>query len=188
MAVLFLDLDGFKHVNDDLGHSAGDSVLVQVAQRMQAARRSGDVLGRRGGDEFVAVLTGLDRSSAAVIAERVAGAIAAALSPPIVVGAVHTQLSASVGIALFPEHASTTDGLLDTADAAMYRHKSRAEEGSNGRRRHRGAHRDDPGEDPPNTTPRQLVRVSFPIRHLAAVERSLATPTGTAESSVEGTS
>ena len=123
-AVLFLDLDGFKAVNDAVGHLAGDQLLVEVADRAQAALRSGDLLARTGGDEFVAVLTGLDPLDAGRVADRAARELAAALERPFTVGSGQTRISGSVGIALFPDHALTSQGLLACADAAMYRAKA----------------------------------------------------------------
>ena len=123
-AVLFLDLDGFKAVNDAVGHLAADDVLIEVAHRAQASLRSGDLLARTGGDEFVAVLTELDPLDAGRVADRAARELTAALARPFTVGNGQARLSGSVGIALFPEHALTGEALLASADAAMYRAKS----------------------------------------------------------------
>ena len=120
LAVLFLDLDGFKAVNDTLGHSAGDSVLVQVAERVRAVLRTGDLLARNGGDEFVALLTGLDPLDAGRVALRAASDVAASLARPFAVGPAQARLGGSVGVALYPEHGDTSSALLASADAAMY--------------------------------------------------------------------
>jgi diguanylate cyclase (GGDEF)-like protein/PAS domain S-box-containing protein len=119
-AVLFLDLDGFKGVNDGFGHVAADQVLVEVAVRARAALRSGDLLARTGGDEFVAVLGGLDPLDAGRVADRAAADLTAALARPFAVGSGVARLSGSVGVALYPEHAATSEALLARADAAMY--------------------------------------------------------------------
>ena len=123
VAVLFLDLDGFKAVNDTLGHSAGDSVLVQVAERVGAVLRTGDLLARNGGDEFVALLTGLDPLDAGRVALRAASDVAASLARPFSVGPAQARLGGSVGVAVYPEHGETSSALLARADAAMYRAK-----------------------------------------------------------------
>ncbi len=123
VAVLFLDLDGFKAVNDTLGHSAGDSVLVQVAERVGAVLRTGDLLARNGGDEFVGLLTGLDPLDAGRVALRAATDVVASLARPFSVGPAQARLGGSVGVAVFPEHGDTSSALLARADAAMYRAK-----------------------------------------------------------------
>jgi diguanylate cyclase (GGDEF)-like protein/PAS domain S-box-containing protein len=124
VAVLFVDLDGFKAVNDRSGHRVGDAVLEQVAQRLSASLRSSDLLARAGGDEFVAVLTGLDPLDAARIASRASADVVAALERPITLGGVQVRIGASVGVALHPDDASTGEDLLSHADAAMYRAKA----------------------------------------------------------------
>lgn len=123
VAVLFIDLDGFKAVNDGLGHAAGDRVLVQVADRLRSVLRSCDVIGRNGGDEFVAILQGLTPSDASRIAARASAGVRAALQRPFVVSDTTTKLGASVGVAVSPTDASSVDGLLLAADADMYRVK-----------------------------------------------------------------
>ncbi len=123
VGVLFLDLDGFKTVNDTLGHSAGDRVLVQVADRIRAVLRTGDLLARNGGDEFVALLTGLDPLDAGRVALRAATDVAASLARPFPVGPAQARLGGSVGVAVYPEHGDTSSALLARADAAMYRAK-----------------------------------------------------------------
>ncbi len=123
VGVLFLDLDGFKAVNDTLGHSAGDSVLVQVADRVRSVLRTSDLLARNGGDEFVALLTGLDPLDAGRVALRAASDVTASLARPFSVGPAQARLGGSVGVAVYPEHGDTSSALLARADAAMYRAK-----------------------------------------------------------------
>lgn len=116
-AVLFVDLDNFKRVNDDHGHAAGDAALVELGRRLQTAVRPGDTIARIGGDEFVAVCEHVDEASALAVAHRLLEAIRV---PFDAVGARH-ELSASVGVAL--GH-SDADRLLANADAATYRAKA----------------------------------------------------------------
>ncbi|HEY0142702.1 MAG TPA: EAL domain-containing protein [Thermoanaerobaculia bacterium] len=120
VAVLFLDLDHFKLINDSLGHSVGDAMLRQVAQRLKQAVREGDTVARVGGDEFTIVLQELEhRSDAAVLAEKVLGAIAA----PIDVNGHRLYMTTSIGITVFPDDGDDAETLLKNADAAMYRAK-----------------------------------------------------------------
>ncbi len=120
-AVVLLDLDGFKAVNDDLGHAAGDRVLEVTAQRLRAVVRDGDLVGRLGGDEFVVVLTGLDGE--AELRELV-GRLEVSLCGPVDVDGRTVTVGASVGAALVgPGTAVTGEDLLARADAAMYRVK-----------------------------------------------------------------
>ena len=123
LAVLFLDLDGFKGINDQLGHAAGDSVLVQVGSRIRAGVRHDDAVGRYGGDEFVAVCEDAGRDDAASIADRIREAVAEALDgiPP------GFSVTASVGVSIFQPNDGvepTNDELLSLADSAMYLAKS----------------------------------------------------------------
>lgn len=117
VALAFIDLDGFKGVNDSLGHVAGDALLATMAQRLQKALRGSDTLARFGGDEFVAVLP--DLQDDALLASLIARLIAAARRP-VAVGHQRVQLSASVGVAVFPRDGDTPDLLLRKADQAMY--------------------------------------------------------------------
>jgi diguanylate cyclase (GGDEF)-like protein len=119
-ALLFVDLDDFKLVNDALGHQVGDEVLALSAQRMRDAVREGDLSARFGGDEFVAYLGDVGPETARVIAERVMASIEA----PCATSAGAVRVAPSVGIALYPEHGRTPDELLRHADRAMYRAKS----------------------------------------------------------------
>jgi len=116
-AVLVMDLDGFKRVNDTLGHEHGDSLLKQVSQRLVAALRKADTVARLGGDEF-AVLPA--DATDLTTAEAVAWKVQQTCEPGFLVGEESVHVSASVGIAMFPEHGSTTVELLGRADAAMY--------------------------------------------------------------------
>ena len=120
-AVLFLDLDHFKAVNDGHGHAAGDQLLLEVARRLQTCLREGDTLARLGGDEFTILLDDVGEAhDAAQVADRIHDAMAR----PFTVGAVEVRVSASVGIALSgPGYARAEDLLLD-ADTAMYRAKA----------------------------------------------------------------
>ena len=120
VAVLFVDLDGFKQVNDTLGHAAGDAVLAEVAGRLRVALRTGDLLGRHGGDEFVAVIPDLAPERAQAVAERAASDLAAAVRRPIEAAGRPLTLGASVGLAVFPRSGGDAEQLLGAADAAMY--------------------------------------------------------------------
>ena len=122
-AVIFTDLDEFKTVNDEYGHLVGDDVLAIAGQRIAGAVRSGDVIGRVGGDEFLIVCPDVtDRTEAERIAARVADALDAELQV-----AGHTiQLRASVGVAIAPRREASADVLVSEADTEMYRHKRAA--------------------------------------------------------------
>jgi len=120
LALLMMDLDGFKRVNDTLGHSAGDALLVAIADLLRGCVRSSDTVARFGGDEFVTLLGSLrDAEEAAMVAEKTI----AALGKPVAVGQHRPRVTPSIGIALYPQDASTMDGLLKCADLAMYRAK-----------------------------------------------------------------
>jgi diguanylate cyclase (GGDEF)-like protein len=117
VAVLFLDLDGFKPINDRLGHQAGDIVLQQVARRLQSCVRDCDTASRYGGDEFVILLTEIwGEENAALVADKVLEAT----RQPIQIGAESVQISTSIGIAIFPDHGKDADTLIEKADQAMY--------------------------------------------------------------------
>ncbi|GAA4421523.1 sensor domain-containing protein [Acidovorax lacteus] len=121
--VLFLDLDDFKRVNDTLGHSAGDQLLREVAQRLRATIPERHLLARLGGDEFVVVVEhGACQSEAADVQTR----IGAAFEHPFHIGGTGLLMRPSLGHAVFPDHAGDADSLLTRADAAMYAHKRRA--------------------------------------------------------------
>lgn len=121
-AIMFIDLDGFKAVNDTYGHQCGDEVLVEAARRISRCVRAGDLVARHAGDEFTVLLTGPAIDRAAL--ERIARAILRALSQPITFGAKVVRLSASIGVLPRDQAASwSSEALLRAADAAMYRAK-----------------------------------------------------------------
>lgn len=120
VAVLFIDLDRFKPVNDIHGHSAGDDMLRQVASRLQTSLRGEDTVARVGGDEFVAVLPDVASDDLCVHA---AEKIIAAISAPYRIGNDHAEISCSIGIALYPRDAASPEALLEKADDALYRAK-----------------------------------------------------------------
>ena len=117
VAVLYLDLDGFKVVNDRLGHDAGDQVLREVALRLQRGVRQDDLVARVGGDEFVALLPGCRNAKAA---EAIADNLRTCLLPPFRLTDSVFQLDASIGIACFPDDGTDAEALLAQADRAMY--------------------------------------------------------------------
>ena len=117
LAVMYLDLDGFKQINDTLGHAVGDQLLVQFAQRLQAAVRASDTVCRQGGDEFVVLLPGLEAPEAACCVAR---KILAACDTPFELAGRRVQVGISGGIALFPQHGDSFDELSRHADDALY--------------------------------------------------------------------
>jgi diguanylate cyclase (GGDEF)-like protein/PAS domain S-box-containing protein len=121
-AVLFLDLDRFKHINDSLGHLQGDRVLLEVANRLKGCLRQTDTLCRLGGDEFVIHLHEADAQAAELTARR----IQKALDTPVQLESMNFSLSCSMGIALYPTDGQTLDELIQHADTAMYRVKERS--------------------------------------------------------------
>ena len=125
LALLFIDIDRLKNINDGLGHGAGDLLLQQVALRLQSVLRAHDHLSRFGGDEFVVIVSEIDKTSDA---ELVATRLLNSLSMPIDIGATQIYSSASVGIALYPDDATSVETLLKHADTAMYQAK---EQGGN---------------------------------------------------------
>ncbi|HEY5908092.1 MAG TPA: EAL domain-containing protein, partial [Vicinamibacteria bacterium] len=120
LAVLFADLDGFKRVNDSLGHDWGDELLRQGARRIEACVRHGDTVARLGGDEFTLILPGIEKVADA---ERIAIKVLDALRPPLKLGEHQVYVTASLGVAVYPDHGETVEELLKHADAAMYRAK-----------------------------------------------------------------
>jgi diguanylate cyclase (GGDEF)-like protein/PAS domain S-box-containing protein len=119
-ALLFIDLDRFKFVNDTFGHIAGDQCLKIVAQRLARAVRDVDTVGRFGGDEFVALLSHVDRQLAMEIAQR----IVALVSEPVRLGEdIEVAVGATIGVAVYPDDAAEADGLITLADTAMYHGK-----------------------------------------------------------------
>jgi diguanylate cyclase (GGDEF)-like protein len=120
LAVMFVDLDGFKAVNDTHGHAVGDRVLQLVGQRMQSNVRGSDTVSRRSGDEFLfLMLEAKDDSNVAALAAKIAQNIA----QPCTIDGVELTVSASIGIAVYPEDGSSAEELLKNADAAMYASK-----------------------------------------------------------------
>jgi diguanylate cyclase (GGDEF)-like protein len=119
-AVLFLDLDGFKEVNDLRGHQAGDALLAEVAGRISHTVRDQDLVARHGGDEFVVLL---ERIETPAVAHAVAARIIDAIGSPFRVDEDEFNLGVSIGVAFFPEHGATAQELLKRADHAMYRAK-----------------------------------------------------------------
>ncbi|MDE2132594.1 MAG: EAL domain-containing protein, partial [Betaproteobacteria bacterium] len=119
MAVMFLDLDHFKDVNDTLGHSIGDRLLVEVARRIQQGLRAVDTVSRLGGDEFIFILPGCDANGAALVADKLMETVAA----PCWIGSHELVITPSIGIAMYPEDGQDMETLSQNADAAMYQAK-----------------------------------------------------------------
>jgi diguanylate cyclase (GGDEF)-like protein/PAS domain S-box-containing protein len=116
-AVMFLDLDGFKAINDRYGHEFGDSVLRATAERITSEIRETDTVARIGGDEFVIILSSLPESN---IANRIAASLVRAIACPLNVDGIDVAVSASIGISLYPENGVTAEELIRSADQAMY--------------------------------------------------------------------
>jgi diguanylate cyclase (GGDEF)-like protein len=125
-ALLFIDLDNFKSVNDTLGHDFGDLLLQQVAQRLSSCIREGDTISRLGGDEFVVLLEDLSDAAtvAATEAEFVGEKIRVLLNRPYQLNTYLHHSTPSIGVTLFADHSGTIEDLLKQADLAMYRAKS----------------------------------------------------------------
>jgi diguanylate cyclase (GGDEF)-like protein len=121
LAVLMLDLDHFKAVNDSYGHQRGDEVLAELATRVRSQVRDVDTLARYGGEEFIAVLPETDGQGASLVAERIRDAVAA--QPFGATGALPITLTVSIGVAVFPSHGDDAAGLVRSADAALYEAK-----------------------------------------------------------------
>jgi diguanylate cyclase (GGDEF)-like protein len=117
VALLFVDLDNFKKINDSMGHSVGDALLQSVAKRLQACVRASDTVSRLGGDEFVVLLTEVTMAQDAVI---VAGKLITAMFEPHIIGSHRVRITVSVGIGLYPDDGEGAESLLARADAAMY--------------------------------------------------------------------
>ena len=120
-ALLFIDLNEFKAINDQYGHEVGDQLLKISASRLQKSLRSCDIIGRPGGDEFVALVPDVDTSMADKLARR----LTKALEEPYNIEGQQLICAASIGLALYPKNANTLTGLLREADQAMYRAKAR---------------------------------------------------------------
>ena len=121
-ALLFIDLNDFKQINDCYGHEIGDQLLTVAAERLQKSLRSCDIIGRPGGDEFVALVPDVKPA----MAEKLATRLTRSLEQVYLIGRKELRCTASIGLALYPDHASTLTGLLRAADAAMYRAKARS--------------------------------------------------------------
>ena len=120
-ALLFIDLDGFKPINDNYGHSSGDVLLIELTRRLKECIRASDMLGRYGGDEFCIILSSTDNKNDI---EKVVAHIDQAMSEPFIINKQSLQVSVSIGIALFPAHAQSFDSLFRNADQAMYKAKA----------------------------------------------------------------
>jgi diguanylate cyclase (GGDEF)-like protein/PAS domain S-box-containing protein len=137
-AVLFADLDDFKLINDNFGHSVGDRLLQEVARRLRRVTRSGDMVARQGGDEFLILLAGrgdsrLPKDDAKADmragAERIAAALRDALTEPFLLGDIELYVTASVGASIYPEDADSAESLLKHADVALYAAKDSGRDG-----------------------------------------------------------
>jgi diguanylate cyclase (GGDEF)-like protein/PAS domain S-box-containing protein len=124
LALLFLDLDNFKLVNDTLGHEAGDRLLQLVADRLSAITRASDLLARHGGDELLLLITDIEGGSAVEAAESVAEKVLESLAQPFDIDGNRFEISASVGVAVFPADGRSASALLRAADASMYQAKA----------------------------------------------------------------
>lgn len=120
-ALLFIDLNEFKQINDGFGHEIGDEILCVAAARLRQSLRSGDIIGRLGGDEFVALVPDV----APKVADKLAHRLTKTLERPYTIGEHSLDCSASIGLAFYPENANTLTGLMREADQAMYRAKAR---------------------------------------------------------------
>lgn len=129
-ALLFVDLNEFKTINDEYGHEAGDQLLKTAAERLMGSLRSCDIIGRPGGDEFVALVPDVDPE----VADKLAKRLTSALEKPYIIGEQKLVCTASIGLALYPDNANTLTGLLREADQAMYRAKARCRGVTNIRR------------------------------------------------------
>lgn len=121
IALLFIDLDHFKWVNDTLGHSAGDELLAEIARRMKTCIREDDTVGRFGGDEFFIILDPVQKANDVA---QVAGKIIESISAPLMLAGQEITVSCSIGISLFPDDGTTPDYLIRAADTAMYAAKA----------------------------------------------------------------
>ncbi len=138
VGVIFLDLDNFKLVNDSLGHAAGDQLLAQLGERLRVCTRETDLVARQGGDEFLLLLSDLERAlepppgteTALVVAESVAARVHEALAEPFNLHGTEFIASGSIGISLFPQDALDAESLMKNADAAMYQSKRQEPGGS----------------------------------------------------------
>ncbi|MGI8593108.1 MAG: EAL domain-containing protein [Solirubrobacteraceae bacterium] len=160
LALLFLDLDNFKLVNDSFGHTAGDELLREVAGRLREVTRASDLLARQGGDEFLLLLTDLGDHPPATAA-AVAGKLVAAFAEPFELGGSEFQVNASIGVSIYPRDATDGESLLRHADAAMYQAKGAG----------RGRISVYASDDPDLQTLSMLERLSAPTQLRRAIER-----------------
>lgn len=123
-AILFLDLDNFKAINDEHGHSIGDRVLVELARRWQTCVRDDDLIVRYGGDEFIVLLPAIENSAAAEAVEK---RLKSATAKPILVDQLQLQLTATIGVAIATDKATKLEQLIDLADRTMYAAKQNRE-------------------------------------------------------------
>jgi diguanylate cyclase (GGDEF)-like protein len=119
-ALLLIDLDRFKQINDSLGHDAGDALLIEAAIRLQAAVRKSDCVARLGGDEFGVLVA---QNPAATDIESICQRIIDSFVMPVPVHSAQVRSGASIGVAVFPDHGATLDGLYKSADVALYEAK-----------------------------------------------------------------
>ena len=117
LGILFLDLDHLKRINDSLGHGMGDQVITAVAQVIERSVRAGDTVARVGGDEYVVLLADLQQADDVA---QVAAKVLAAVSEPLRIGAHEFVVSASIGVAMYPQDGETAEALLSNADTALY--------------------------------------------------------------------
>jgi diguanylate cyclase (GGDEF)-like protein len=122
LAVLFMDLDRFKEINDSLGHALGDQLLRQISDRLVKCVRSSDTVSRIGGDEFVVLLAELERVEDAAVS---ASKIIAAVKEPLLIGDQKVCPTLSIGIGIYPDDGDTAEILIEKADTAMYQSKNR---------------------------------------------------------------
>jgi diguanylate cyclase (GGDEF)-like protein len=125
LAILYIDLDGFKSVNDQHGHASGDQLLRSVATRLRACIRASDIAARLGGDEFAIALPFSSADGAAILAGR----LVTDLSASYLIAPLTVKISASIGVALYPDAATTFEALLGRADEAMYQAKTAGKQG-----------------------------------------------------------
>jgi diguanylate cyclase (GGDEF)-like protein len=126
VALLFLDLNGFKQINDSLGHLAGDKLLQSIAKRLQSCLRRTDTVCRHGGDEFVVLLSEVQRTDDAA---RLARQILDCVAEPHFIDGQSLNVSGSIGISLYPEDGADAASLLENADSAMYEVKGNGRQG-----------------------------------------------------------